>query len=426
MLPTLRLVLALALTTAAFAVPATVGTPSPAAAAAPKKVKTDYGMRATGFGAKINGGIVPVSSNHVGWSSLACTSKAGIKRANGVASAKVPGLGTIRGIRTRVWTTKSGPAVSSWSEHKIADISLLRSDNSPEPAFELAITGIRALSRAWHDRRGFHASNKVDVLGIKVTLAGKTRTFDLPAPGKPLKVGPITIELGGKSTKAGGSGARAMARGLAIIIDNGRQPDTRVIVARTLAQIEKGVKTGVFHGNAAGVHGSVLDPTLKLGRTPQQLMPCTGTGGNVRRASAATVNVDGLARVGALETRIMGKQNRRRAKGYTVAEVAGVNLLDGRIKISGVKAKAKVVRKANGKVKRSARGTRVARIVIDGRPLDIDLSKKIDIAGLVSIEPKVVQWSKSGLRVIGLRIKLLQGSGAVINLAEANLKIRKF
>lgn len=423
MLPTLRLVLALALTTAAFAVPTTVA-PSPAAAA-PKKVKTDYGMMATGFGARISGGMVPVSSNNVGYSLLACTTKAGLRKSNGVATAKVPGLGTVRGIRTRVWTTKKGRTVSSWAEHKIADISLLRSDNSPKPNFELAITGVRALSRAWHDRRGFHASSRVKVLGIKVTLAGKTRTFDLPAPGKPLKVGPITIRLGDNVNLEGSNKARATARGLTINVNNGRQPDTRVVVARTVAQIERGVKTGVFRGYSAGMRGKVLDPTLRIGQTPVRVMPCSGTKGNVKRASVANLDIANLAGVDALGARVMGVQNGRRARGYTVAHVADISLLDGRIKITGIRAQANVKRTAKGKLKRNARGTKVASIVIDGRSFDINPSRTIKIAGLVSIDPKVVERRKGGLQVIGLRIKLLEGSGATIDLAVAKLVIKK-
>jgi hypothetical protein len=48
----------------------------------------------------------------------------------------------------------------------------------------------------------------------------------------------------------------------------------------------------------------------------------------------------------------------------------------------------------------------------------------MEIPGIAKLERAVVKRGHSGLSVIGLRITLLDGSGAVINLAEANLRIR--
>ena len=49
----------------------------------------------------------------------------------------------------------------------------------------------------------------------------------------------------------------------------------------------------------------------------------------------------------------------------------------------------------------------------------------IEIPGVAKLERRVVTRSATGLRVVALRITLLDGSGAVVNLGEARLQIRR-
>jgi hypothetical protein len=48
----------------------------------------------------------------------------------------------------------------------------------------------------------------------------------------------------------------------------------------------------------------------------------------------------------------------------------------------------------------------------------------LEIPGVAKLERGVVTRSRHGLAVIGLRVTLLDGSGAIVNLAEASLRIR--
>jgi hypothetical protein len=48
----------------------------------------------------------------------------------------------------------------------------------------------------------------------------------------------------------------------------------------------------------------------------------------------------------------------------------------------------------------------------------------LEIPGIAKLERGVVTRTHNSISVIGLRITLLDGSGAVVNLAEAKLRIR--
>jgi hypothetical protein len=104
------------------------------------------------------------------------------------------------------------------------------------------------------------------------------------------------------------------------------------------------------------------------------------------------------------------------------AEVAQVSLGGGQVVIDGIVGKASVVRRGNHVV-RSAKGTQLASITIAGQKQTFPQTGVLEIPGLVKLERGVVTRTHSGIRVIGLRITLLDGSGAVVNLAEASLKV---
>ena len=49
----------------------------------------------------------------------------------------------------------------------------------------------------------------------------------------------------------------------------------------------------------------------------------------------------------------------------------------------------------------------------------------LEIPGVAKLERHVVTRTATGIKVVALRITLLDGSGAVINLGEAQLQIRR-
>lgn len=404
---------------AAAATPAaaTAAGTAPVAAKA-RKVKTEFGLSAVAIGTRVIGGSVPLTSDQTGAQTLSCTNAAGLDKRNFVAQADVPGLGIVRGVSSRTWTRKRGNVVSSYAQHSLARVTI------DGPLGSLDIDGIGSLARAWHDNRGFHASNRTKIASVTLRPAGGGPGIDLtvPTPGRPLTVpGMARISVGvGKNIVN-----RRGAEGRTSVLDIRVFPtDSKALVGQAKAFITDGIKSGVFSGLALGVRGTAVSDVVGLGATPLVHMPCRGTRGKVRIERVAGVDLPGALSVSGLAAGVFGVQNKRRAVGQELSRIAQVDLGEGRLVVNGITALGRVTRTKAGKYTRSSAGTGVAEIVVDGTPRNLLPDETIEIPGLVKIENSLVTRKKRGIKVVALRLTLLDGTGAVIELGVVDLGIR--
>lgn len=377
-----------------------------------------FAFRANGYATRITGGQVPADSAPVAYQVLPCTNQVGADKVNNLTEVELPGLGTVSGTRTRVWTTHKKGVVSTWSRHKVASVVL-----SDSPLGTLSITAVRTTARAYHDADGFHTETSTELgeLEFKPPI-GPAQTLPLPAPNQPVDIpGFAVITLAHSKTRSNADGAIAFANGLKVEL---LATDTVVRIAHARAEIAHGVRTGIFHGYSSGVSGKLAADAVSLGRNPNTVMPCPGTDGKVRTKSLVGLDLAGQAVVGAVENKQMAKQNRRRATGYQQSSVASINLGDGALVIDGIVAKARVTR-VGGKVTKSSKGTRLGSITVNGERQSLPDTGVLEIPGLASIEPGVVKKTRTGLTVVGLRITLLDGTGGVIDLATAKMRISR-
>lgn len=397
------------------AAPSTTAAPAPAA---PKTVKTGFALFATGYGTLVQGGVVPVGSDTTAFSMIGCTVRAGLQKGNYEAEVTVPGLGTVSAVRTRLWTEKKGDVVSSYSSHQVAEVIL-----GENAVGKLAIEGVRSLSRAYHDGNRFRTTTETHIARIAFTPAGgETQTLPIPTPGQPLVVpGLARIALGNTVSKPVTDGIRAAADALDIQVI---PTDTRVRIAHTAARIQRGAPFGTFRGYSAGVRARALADNVKVGRTPLSLMPCKGTKGMVKHKAVAHVDLGGQAIVRGVDTEQMGRQRPGFATAYELGNVAKINLGDGALVVNAIVGKANVTRKGDSLV-RNAKGSHVGSIVANGRTYALPPTGVLEIPGIAKLQAGVVRKLKNGISVIGLRITVLDGTGAVIDLGVAEVQIRK-
>ncbi len=410
----------IALTATALAAPEpTTAAPTAASQVGPDTEPTAFALHAVGFGTRVIGGEVPVDSGTTAWMAIGCTNKAGIDKTNYEAQVTLPELGTISGVRTRVWTTKVGDTVNVFARHRIAEVVIAQ-----EGEFKLTIEGVSSRSHVWHDADGFHHETSSNVLAIRIKNGDDpVSELPIPTPGDPVEVPGLVRITAGKSVKIMEPGyVRAAAVGLQVDV---LATDTTVKLAQSAANMSRGVKTGVFSGWAASLRASVLDPIVKVGRTPYRTMPCQGTDGELQTKSVVGSEIPGLIDAGVLEIRQRSQQTHEKAWGFEVAEVADVSLFDGRVIIKAVKGRANVTRLSNGDLTRNAKGTQIGELIIDGEPQALPLEDTIEIPGLLTIEPKVIKRLKSGIQVIALQLILLDGSGAKVDLGVARLQIAR-
>lgn len=392
------------------------GTSVAADAAGQPPVKTAYALKADGYGTQVIGGSIPAKSDQTAFNVIGCTNRAGIERNNYEAHVTVPGLGVLNGVRTDLWTAKKGSTVSSYATHKIAKIVL-----GSGALGSVEITGVKSMARAYHEGTSFKAQTTTSIAAITFTPAGgKPQNMTIPTPDKPLTVpGLATIAVGESAKKVTAQGASAAA----VVLDIHVLPtDTRVLVAQSRTNIGSGVKHGLFKGSSAGLTASALATNARVGRTPLTVMPCQGTKGKIEGKKLAQVHPSSQLDARGLSTSEVGTNGKTRAFGSERAKVAHASIANGAIQVDGIVAVANVDRN-KGRVTSNTKGSRVLSVTANGKSYDMSKLQTITIPGLAKIQARVVKHLKGGVSVTGLEVTLLDGTGAVIDLAVAKLQI---
>lgn len=389
-----------------------------ARAVRPGEVRTQFAMHARGLGTKAVSGDLPVGSDPTATKTINCTTMAGRTGENFIAQQNLPDLGTVSEVRTRVWTTKRGGTVATNARQSIASLTLAQSELG-----SLELTGITSRSRSWHDAEGYHSTASAKVAGISLTLPGQEpQQLDLPTPGQPVEIpGLLTIKLGSAKKAVTGRFGSSSINALDIQLP---ATSTRVKAAYSRTRIAGGVVSGLFDGYSAGLSGDVLDELVELGKTPLHQMPCEGTGGQLTDKTVAEIDVPSAISVDGLRVEHRASQRKGLAKGFEGAEIAQVSLGDGAVLIEGIRARANV-RREGGDLVRNARGTRIGSLTVDGEPQTLPLEETIEVPGVARLEPKVVKRLRGGLHVVALRVELLDGTGATIDLGIARLRIHR-
>ncbi len=400
---------------------ATAASPEPARAAAKKDPRaTPFAMRGWGYGTAVQGGKVPASSAGTASAVFGCTNRVGVTRSNQLVDARLPQLGTVSGIKTRAWTTRQGRTVSAWAKNTIGDIVL-----SDSPLGSLILEGVSTTARAYHDGTRFRTATTTDLVKLRFKPPiGPAQPLALPKPGRPVRIpGVATVAFATAATHTSGTNAYAYANGLKVeLVATG----TTVKVAHAVAIISKGVRTGLFSGKSYGLSGTAAGDIVNLGQNPSLEMPCTGTGGKVRTRSLVSADL-GQAAVGVAKSEQMAQQTAHRAWGFERSRVASIDLGDGQLKVDGITGQVNVAR--SGKhlrtLERSIAGTSVGTVSVGGRVVEFPKTGVIQVPGVAKLEQKVTRELANGLAVVALRITLLDGSGAVINLGSAQLQVRR-
>lgn len=397
---------------------------STAALAAAEKRRTPYAFSAGGFGSRLVGGDLPVDSGKTAFTRLNCTNLAGLNRSNFVAEVAVPDspfslAGVDTNLRTRA--TGRGPSAtySSTSTQKIADVKLVDT-----PLGGLSVSGLTSRAVTSVKRGKFSVATNSNIAGITLTPPiGEPQKFPIPAPNQTITIpGVAAISLGKPVERVGPNRASAYASALQVRTLFGAN-QTTLIVANAKTAIERGVEGGVFSGFSTGVEAGALGDVVKVGRNPLRIMPCAGTGGEREQTELVDLDLGGQLVVQAARAEQRAQTRRGVASGFERGSVARINLGDGALVVNGIVGKAAVTRKG-AKVVRTASGG-VGSVVVNGEATEFPDTDIIEIPGVASLEQSVVKRFKTGLQVIGLQIKLLDGTGAVIDLGKAKMKIAR-
>ncbi|MAY96328.1 choice-of-anchor P family protein [uncultured Nocardioides sp.] len=384
---------------------------------------TRFAFRANGYGTSVEGGDLPVESSRTAVSSIGCTNLLGKDNSNTVVDADVPGLLQVGTVDSTTQTKRVKGRTTSIGKHKVADVAI-----GVPGLLTLGISAVNTVAKAWHGPDGYDSRARTSLGRLTLGLpGGLEQSLPLPSPEQPVTVpGLLRIQLGRTIEKANQTQARSYATGLEVkIIPTG----TVVKISRSAAKIEEGERGGIFNGAGAPVQVSLLGDLIKVGQAVVQRMPCLGTGGERLEEAAATVDLAGAIRIEGAQGTTRTTQNRRKnkAKAVATATVGRVDLGGGTLVIDAIRSKATAVR--NGKkVRRSSDGTTVGSISFNGQSFALPDLDGIEIPGLATIETDVRTRTPFGMRVVALRISLLEGTeiDSVVDIGLAKVKIRPF
>lgn len=420
-----------------------------------KRAETPFAYMGSAFGTRVtlgDPGAGGLSSGRTAWTVLGCTAMAPIRNTNDVASVD-PDNSMIRvGAVDSEVTSYRRPTkklFGSRSTTRVAGLEL-----GPTDGPRLKFGAFTTVANAFNDKGRFGGDVKIDVLdvdhvGIADSAGPLGELLDAidtgddqlieqvlaEAPAEGIEIpGLGTIYPAGESRiRKGPNRAVTQAWGFKVLLENG----SRVVIGRTYAQIQTAHPSGVFAGQAFGLEAKAADGVLGIGRNPNRILPCVGTGGKWRSNSIASVgDPAGNLRATVLDASVLGDPRRDgSAVARARASVGEVVLGGGAIVIEGAVGQVNVVQNRRGKVvRRTIDGTRIGAVSVDQNgdgviqpderhSLDAP-GESLEVPGLVSMQAAVrTNLGRRGLRVHALQVRLLDGTGLVLNVGTARAKI---
>lgn len=392
------------------------GTVQAASGVQAKGVATAFAMQASGYGTRIRGGSVPAGSDRSAFAAIGCTNRAGITHRNAEATAQpTPGL-ALSATQTIARTLKRGSRVTSLSTHTIDRASYDVTGGS------LSLRNIVSVTRTFHDDRGFHAKTRAQLGRIVLNPAvGPSQDFPVPARGQSTSVpgvGTVTLSRG----RSGANRTRAYGRIDAVVIRDSTT-GARVYLAHTRTRIGGDIKQFLYSGSAHATKSNAAGGSVTSGRTPNLLMPCEGTDNNVVRRSIARVRLGTNAAATELSTRQVSGLKRGTYYAKERSDVSQSTFGNG-LRIAGVTGAATVT-ESNGRFTRSAKGTSPGKVFFNGDRQTFPRTGALTIPGVAKLESRMVDRGTQSIRVLALRVTLLDGSGLVTDLGFAKAGLNR-
>ncbi len=411
----------LPLVAAGLGVTGHTATASGAERAAPERVAaTPYALKTRGYGSKVVGGEVPAGSDTTAFERIGCTNKAGKVKRNHEAEVEVPGLGVASGVTTTLRTTRNDGVVSSSSVQRIASVELAESSVGT-----LTIEALRSEARTFHNGKGFQAEATTDVGRIVLTPAGgEPEVISVPSANEPVTIpGLAEIKVGRMISTESANGSFAKANALIVrVFESG----TKATLGLAQSRMNDGVEKLLFRGHSSGIQATGLEGAASKGRTPLSLMPCQGTLGKVLKKRIAGLDLTDAIEVGTLTSRQRANQTLKQAHGYERGSRREHRLRRRRAGHRGHRRPGQHRSARTARIRFDARGTTVGTITADGEPQTFPDTGILEIPGVARLEAKVDRADQGqSLSVVGVRVTLLDGSGAVIDLGTASIGAKR-
>lgn len=428
-----------------------------------KTTLTNYSFTGWAYGTKISANPLGLEVGKTAYNTIGCTRQAGKNKEVSVASVAPGGdASPIRIDAAKTWmsTYKKNGRVGIRSASEVGKVVI-----GNDTLGNITIDGLRTNADAYADKNGnLHAESSFTSVDISANLVpvitanpqlepilgplqdllnqvgatvGDLLEQIAQAAGQKIEIpGVAVLKLGVTWNKVTKLNAYSAASALRVYIPGldgkiNTADDVQITVGRGRSDLAKDVPVGLMTGKTHAVDVSLLDGSATLGPLGEKRMHCEGTRGQIKEADLVGLNLLGLDVVdaGVGHNRVFGtfKLNGYR-KAWTETSLASVTLGTGdtSLKIDAVVARATAVRRKDGKISLSRKGTQVGGITVAGQSYALPAPGEIlEIPGVALIESNVTVRRTRSIEVTALRVTLLDGTAAesVVNIGYARAAI---
>lgn len=335
---------------------------------------TEIGYSGAAYGSLVTVAST-VRSGRSALSTLGCTSEPGIAHTNSVASVSAPPLLSSGTVQTSVASeaTPGGPAtVSSATTQGVSALgglvqaTLARSvsttiQNLPAGGFGTSAAGTEFVGLV------------VAGVPIQGTPAPNTK-IDLPGVGYV-----ILNQQVSKITKTRASLTVIAIHVVVTTTNPGAKAGTQIVVSSAQSAVG-GPAAGLLDGLAYGARANV-GTTVIAGKEFPEPLGCLGTNGKTRTNQAVGLNIPGILTSGTVTDTVRGTATATAASAAASSAVQGLNLLDGTVTATAIKADVS----ATGNPPTFGDTSTFLHLTVAGHPgigADVAPNTKVRLAGL--------------------------------------------
>jgi len=361
-----------------------------------------------------------VKSGRSALSTLGCTDVVGVTHTNSVASVTTPVLST---------GTVTTSAASETTSTGVASTSTATTQSASLLGGLVSVTTIQSVSTTSRDSTsGTFSTSATGTQFVGLTVAG-VPIGGTPAPNTTIPLpGVGSVILNQQTGHVGGGRASFTVIGIHVMVtlSTPLAPiGTQIFVSFAHSGLG-GPFNGLLSGLAYAAQAKVLGGTLILGNEFPQPLGCFGTGGVVKTNGGALVNGVGLVLSGTAVDTAEGVNNHKKSQGETTSTIQNLNLLNGLVTATAVKADVT----ASGNPPTLGDNSTFLSLSVNGTPITTNPppNTKMSIAGIGTLWLHRVFMTSNSIRVVMIQLVVtVPGAplpvGTTVNVANAQVGI---
>ena len=382
----------------------------------------ETGYQGSAYGTEVNVDSV-VQSGRSALSVLGCVSQPGVRETNTAASVNVPPVLTTGTLDTSAASQTTATGVATVASSNVQSVSLLGGLVSAS-----AVTSVSTTSRS-------NSTGALSVSAAGTQFAGLS-VAGVPIGGTPAPNTKITLPgvgyvvLNQQTPSIGAVSANMTVVGIHVVVTIGTPlggAGTQIYVGYATSSLSlpvSGLLGGVGYGASAHLGGNLI-----AGEEFPQPMPCLGTHGSTLTNSAASITIPGVLATGTVTDTAYGAVNGTKASGEVTAAIQNLNLLNGLVTATAVKADVT----ASGNPPSLGDNSSFAGLSVAGFPGlggSVAPNTKLSLAGIGTLWLHRVVQTGSSIRVIMIQLDVTVPSnplgltpGTVVDIASAQVNV---